>query len=47
MSIFNQPLRAVAAGFGVALLIVWLDRVPQPPQVAADNARVAKYDPVT
>jgi hypothetical protein len=45
MFIFNRPLRAVAAGFGVALLFVCLDRVAQPPQAAADNARVANTIP--
>ena len=45
MFIFNRPLRAVAAGCGVALLFVWLDRVRQPPGVAADNARVANTIP--
>jgi hypothetical protein len=45
MFIFNRPFRAVAAGLGVALLIVWLDRVRQPTEVAADSARVANTIP--
>ena len=40
MFIFNRPLRAVAAGFGVALLFVGLDRVRQPPEIPPDAARV-------
>src|SRR6266853_5716070 len=40
MFIFNRPLRAVAAGLGVALLFVGLDRVRQPP-ATPDGARVA------
>jgi hypothetical protein len=40
MFIFNRPLRAVAAGLGVALLFVALDRVRQPP-ATPDSARVA------
>ncbi len=45
MFIFNRPFHAVAAGFGVALLIVWLDRVRQPTEVAVDSARVANTIP--
>ena len=45
MFIFNRPFRAVAAGFGVALLFVWLDRVRQPPDVPPDAARVANTTP--
>jgi len=45
MFIFNRPFRAVAAGFGVALLFVWLDRMRQPPEVPADGARVANTTP--
>jgi hypothetical protein len=41
MFIFNRPLRAVAAGLGVALLFVGLDRVRQPP-ATPDSARVEK-----
>ena len=41
MFIFDRPLRAVAAGLGVALLIVCLDRAGEPPDAAPDAARVA------
>jgi hypothetical protein len=40
MFIFNRPFLAVAAGLGVALLFVGLDRVRQPP-ATPDSARVA------
>ena len=45
MFIFNRPLRAVVAGLGVALLIVCLDRAAEPPDAAADGARVANKTP--
>ncbi len=46
MFIFNRPFLAVAAGLGVALLFVGLDRVRQPP-ATPDSARVANTTPLT
>ncbi len=40
MFIFNRPFGAVAAGLGVALLIVCLDRARQPAEIPLDAARV-------
>ena|ERR1700686_3559582 len=40
MFIFTRPFGAVAAGLGVALLIVCLDRVREPPEIPPDAARV-------
>lgn len=40
MFIFTRPLRAVAAGLGVALLVVSLDRACQPPEASAGRPRV-------
>jgi hypothetical protein len=40
MFIFNRPFRAVAAGLGVAALIVCLDRSCQPLDAAIDRPRV-------
>jgi len=40
MFIFNRPFRAVGAGLGVALLVVGLDRLSQPPASAAATAAV-------
>ena len=41
MFIFNRPLQAVAAALGVALLIVWLDRLCPPAEPPCDGARIA------
>jgi hypothetical protein len=41
MFIFNRPLQAVAAALGVALLIVWLDSVCPPAELASGAARTA------
>jgi len=35
MFIFSRPFRAVAAGLGVALLTVTLDRACEPPEAVA------------
>jgi len=39
MFIFSRPFRAVAAGLGVALLTVCLDRACEPPAAAAAAAK--------
>jgi hypothetical protein len=36
MFVFNRPLGAVAAGIGVALLVVWLDGLSHPLEVQRD-----------
>jgi len=40
MFIFNRPFGAVAAGLGVALFIVCLDRVRQPPEIPPHAVRM-------
>lgn len=40
MFIFNRPFGAVAAGLGVALFIVCLDRVRERPEIPLDAVRV-------
>ena len=45
MFIFNRPFGAVAAGLGVALLIVCLDRVRQPREIPQDGAPVVNTTP--
>jgi hypothetical protein len=41
MFIFERSWQAVAAGLAVALLIVCLDRLCQPPSAAGDDGRAA------
>ncbi len=42
MFIFNRPLQAVAAALGVALLIVWLDRLCPPAELpSGGGGRIA------
>jgi len=41
MFIFERSWQAVAAGLAVALLIVCLDRLCQPPSAAGDDDRAA------
>jgi len=43
MFIFSRPFRAVAAGLGVALLTVCLDRACEPPDSAAAAHSVAAH----
>jgi hypothetical protein len=49
MFIFSRPFRAVAAGLGVALLMLCLDRACEPPEAVASAvpaaAVVAKAPP--
>jgi hypothetical protein len=46
MFIFHRPLAAVAAGFGVALLFVCLDRFVPPAGAAPEAAPAANAGPV-
>jgi hypothetical protein len=45
MFIFNRPFHAVAAGLAVALLIVWLDRLSEPPAAVTGEAPAANATP--